>query len=145
MRQGFTLIELIIVIAILVVLAGFMTNLFSANTQKAKIAIALSDMDTIKNAELRLRALTGQFSVTQAGAPLSDGTGLTDNKDDAGKTISGWRGPYINEYKKDPWGNSYSRIIVPGVNAFNVLSMGPDGTSGTADDINQVIISSNAI
>lgn len=50
-----------------------------------------------------------------------------------------WSGPYLEDPQglTDPWGNPY-QYRVPGVRnkkGFDLWSMGPDGVSGTTDDI----------
>jgi general secretion pathway protein G len=48
-----------------------------------------------------------------------------------------WRGPYLDDIPEDPWGNPYYYQF-PGTRSnkgYDVWSGGPDGTSGTADDI----------
>jgi general secretion pathway protein G len=47
--------------------------------------------------------------------------------------VSGWRGPYLHELPKDPWGHPY--IYHRSGSDFKILSAGPDGQEGTADDI----------
>jgi hypothetical protein len=48
-----------------------------------------------------------------------------------------WRGPYLDQLMIDPWGHSYV-YTYPGrhnTNAYDLVSAGPDGRLGTADDI----------
>ncbi len=42
-------------------------------------------------------------------------------------------GRYAGDATRDSWGNTYVLVIRP--RAFDVLSLGPDGRQGTADDI----------
>jgi len=46
--------------------------------------------------------------------------------------LLGGKHRYVKELNKDPWGNDY--ILKPG-NQVTVLSAGPDGKPGTADDV----------
>jgi general secretion pathway protein G len=53
-----------------------------------------------------------------------------------------WRGPYLLQVDRDPWGNNYC-YLCPGLhntNSFDVYSRGPDGLSRSggndSDDIN---------
>jgi general secretion pathway protein G len=49
----------------------------------------------------------------------------------------GWKGPYLKDIPKDPWGNHYV-YHCPGVsntNTFDLVSWGPDEKPNTADDI----------
>ena len=48
-----------------------------------------------------------------------------------------WHGPYLDKLPEDPWGNPYI-YYYPGKhnpNAYDLLSVGPDGKEGTDDDI----------
>ncbi len=50
-----------------------------------------------------------------------------------------WSGPYLNDaIPNDPWGNPYHYVVGGphnGPNSFDLWSSGPDGVSGTKDDI----------
>ena len=48
-----------------------------------------------------------------------------------------WDGPYLEELKEDPWGNPYQYAPQgkKNVGKFDLWSNGPDGKSGTDDDI----------
>jgi general secretion pathway protein G len=51
--------------------------------------------------------------------------------------VGNWRGPYVKRTPRDPWGNEYVyRCPSPsGSSDYQLLSKGPDGEEGTADDI----------
>lgn len=42
-------------------------------------------------------------------------------------------GRYAGDATRDSWGNTYILVVRP--NAFDVVSMGPDGRQGNSDDI----------
>jgi general secretion pathway protein G len=47
-----------------------------------------------------------------------------------------WRGPYVRRVPVDPWGRAYLYRVPPNdPGDVAVLSVGPDGKEGTADDI----------
>lgn len=48
-------------------------------------------------------------------------------------TYAGWIGPYVQKINPDPWKHPY--VYEPTNDPPVVLSMGPDGKRGTADDI----------
>jgi general secretion pathway protein G len=51
---------------------------------------------------------------------------------------TGWHGPYIRRHApNDPWGNPYVYHVTQpaGEGPFTLLSRGPDGIEGTADDV----------
>jgi hypothetical protein len=61
-----------------------------------------------------------------------EGLGLTALHTDPG--VPGWAGPYLKaEDLTDPWGNALQYRVTGG--RAEVWSNGPDGESGTADDI----------
>ena len=78
------------------------------------------------------------YQMDNSGALPSTAQGLQAlvTQPEGDPAASNWRsGGYIRELPADPWGNPY-RYQQPGTNAdFDVWSAGPDGTSGTADDI----------
>ncbi|HVS73766.1 MAG TPA: type II secretion system protein GspG [Phycisphaerae bacterium] len=48
-----------------------------------------------------------------------------------------WQGPYVKEVPEDPWGRAY-RYVGPGSDGeVHVVSAGPDGVFGTADDVGE--------
>ncbi len=47
-----------------------------------------------------------------------------------------WKGPYVDAVPNDPWKHPYIyRVPGNGGKAYDLLSAGPDGSEGTADDI----------
>lgn len=114
-NNGFTLLELLMVIAIIGILASVILASLNSARDKGRIANAQSEIGTIRSALALLRTDTGlypnaasTFCRIDPGAnnevDLNDpDMGLVGN--DAG-TFSQWDGPYIVE-AVDPWGNSY--------------------------------------
>ena len=52
-------------------------------------------------------------------------------------SVTNWHGPYLDRMPADPWGNPYIYHF-PGthnITGYDLLSAGPDGKEGTADDI----------
>ena len=121
MRKGFTLIELLIVIAIVAILAGAMVPMMNVTREQARDAKASSDMDAIKTASIMLHHDTGSWP--PAG---SIGNGILDN---TGIPV-GWNGPYLDAWRLDPWGSSYSIDVVAGATG-SVSVASPGGAAGT--------------
>jgi general secretion pathway protein G len=50
--------------------------------------------------------------------------------------LPGWHGPYLKRHAVDPWGTGYVYLPPPsGSDVYQLFSAGPDGQSGTADDV----------
>jgi general secretion pathway protein G len=113
--RGVTLIEIMIVLAIIAVMAGVVVGGIMPQFEKAKVKTA-----TTACGELRTKVQSYQVDHTGVCPTLQ---AMKDEKE-IDKTFS----------DNDPWGHPYD-ISCEGGEIY-VSSMGPDGKSGTKDDIN---------
>ncbi|MHB8970596.1 MAG: type II secretion system major pseudopilin GspG [Pirellulaceae bacterium] len=131
-RQGFTLMEVLLVLAILVILGTLVVTNFSGIFASSKI----------KAAQAQLNLFEQQIDIYQldVGAYPTDQQGLQalrvappDLQDPAK-----WLGPYAKkDIPPDPWSQPYNyQLLSP--TQYKVYSAGPDGTPNTADDISSV-------
>ncbi|MEM7230782.1 MAG: type II secretion system protein GspG [Planctomycetota bacterium] len=95
-RDGFTLLELIVVITIIGIFGTMVAVNIAGTTDKARIAQIRNDIRTIYEAAVAVESQTGNWPET-----ISDIMGAKDP--DTGKKISGT----LSNYPKDPWGNEY--------------------------------------
>lgn len=156
-RGGFTLTELLIVMAILVLLVSLVgprllgskekADINSVKTQIGMFQSALEryavDMNKFPSSEQGLSALISEPAADSSGGDLEGGSDadleLEGSEEDGGSS-SNWDGPYVKTEKlpKDPWGNSYRYEFPATHNKLNVpdiWSVGPDGQENTDDDI----------
>lgn len=135
-QSGFSLVELLVAVTIMLVLAGTVAVNLMKEPGKARVARAKSDIATIKTA-IRLYesdnfAIPTQRQGLEALVARPTSEPLPKN----------WRtGGYIDrtDLPRDPWGNGYL-YFAPGRNgeAFEILSYGSDaqpGGDGDASDI----------
>lgn len=131
-RRGFTLIEVLIVISIIVLMAGLtiskMTNIFSGSqVDIAKLFVT----QTMKTPLFAYRINMGGYPSTEEGLQAL----ITAPASKADR----WRGPYVegNKIPLDPWTEPY-QYRCPGVHnkdGYDLWSKGPDRADGTDDDI----------
>lgn len=126
---GFTLVELLLVLAILATLAAIVLPKFSGRSEQAKFTAARSQ---ISNFALVLDA----FEVDNGYYPSSSQglQALMENPRDSDE----WRGPYLQQgIPLDPWGSEYIYEYPGQSNAdgYDIISVGPDGREGGDDDV----------
>lgn len=147
-RRGFTLIELMIVIAIISVIALIAIPAYSHYKDKGLIARAQSDLKSLQLAIEMLATDTGRW-------PGPNSVGVTANSEvwdlntpagglvAAGAGFSGWDGPYIQSVPKDPWGNDYffdPDYDLNGTTVAVIGSFGPNGVGPNVYDSDDVLI-----
>jgi prepilin-type N-terminal cleavage/methylation domain-containing protein len=158
-HSGFTLVEVVVVTAIIAILAGIMVPMVYRVWENADRELTVSRL-----ADLRT-ALLGDGRLFQNGVRTSFGyvgdmgelppTGsLAWLKDDPGG-LANWRGHYLPagfdpaDYARDGWGQDIDYLVTgtdAGRNSEAVLtSRGPDGVSGTADDLSVAITAADVL
>ena len=131
-RRGFTLMEVLLVLAILVIL-GSMVGVFFANTQSTAYGRAAQvQIDSFEQQLQIYRLHVGTYPTTSQGLQA-----LVTMPSDL-RQPQKWGGPYAEEaIPLDPWGNPY-RYEFSGGTKPKISSDGEDMQPGTADDISNV-------
>ncbi len=139
---GFTLIEMLVTITIVVILAGLSLGGFKFVTSKQANEQARIQIKLLERGLEEYKLDNGTFPPSGSEelfkALYTDGASSSDNKIyisdlDPNNNKQGWtQGSKI----VDPWGNEYI-YRYPGTKNpdFDLLSKGPDGSQGTPDDI----------
>lgn len=97
-NRGFSLLELIISVAILALLIGLTAPFFQGTIEDSRVAKGLSLVDTVKKAGLRFRFDTNLW-------PVEDGVASANLFESVGMPSS-WHGPYVESPLgpiKNPW------------------------------------------
>ena len=131
-RRGFTLMEILLVLAILVVLGSLVTVGYVQIQKNAMIDSARTQIKLLGEAVDLYRLEVGSY-------PSGD-QGLESLRfEPPGAPAGKWRGPYFKaDLPKDPWGNDFVYEQTQdqfGEDSFQITSFGPDRQSGTNDDI----------
>ena len=118
---GFTLIEILVVMAIIAMLAVMVApNLFNQQAGAMR-DVARTEISTLEAALDIYRLDVGEYPDTLDGL-------MEDDTDRAS-----WNGPYLRRaVPTDPWGNEY--VYEGNGREFTLLSYGADGVSGGEED-----------
>lgn len=123
-RAGFTLLELLLVLAILVVLGGVVLVNFGTAQADANVNATLTQLNALKQQ-------VEMYRIKMNSLPKSLDE-LKDGPSDASKKAK-WTGPIIDRVPDDAWGNTIN-FNVKG-NSFELRSPGLDGQLNTDDDL----------
>lgn len=159
-RGGFTLTELLIVMAILVLLVSLIGPRLLGSKQKADINAVKTQIGMLQSALEKFAVDMNRFPASEEGLqalitpPSGDTGGMSSGSGELGAATSGsdsfsdgsqsgssnWDGPYLKTetLPRDPWGKPYGYAYPPTHNKINVpdiWSFGPDGVENTEDDI----------
>ncbi len=124
-QDGFTLLEVMVVIVILGILATLVVPKIISRPDEARVIAARQDIASLMQA-LKLYRLDNQrYPTTEQGLQA------LVTKPTAQPIPPNWKsGGYIERLPKDPWGNAY-RYLNPGEHGeIDISSLGADGAAG---------------
>lgn len=132
--RGFTLIEVLIVIVIVLALGGLVAYNLLGTKERAEADIAKIEMNTIKQALRQFRFIHSRYPTDEEGLRvLWDKEAMTDETE-----LSKWQALLESPMPKDRWGSDwgYRQKSEQGdENMYDLWSFGPDKQDGTEDDI----------
>jgi general secretion pathway protein G len=122
-QSGFTLIELMVVLAIIGILAALIVPNVLGRADDARVTAARTDISNLTQA-LKL------YRLDNLRYPTSEqGLGALVQKPSTEPIPGNWR-PYLDKLPNDPWGRPY-QYLQPGLKSeVDVLSLGADGQAG---------------
>lgn len=128
--KGFTLLELLVVMVILGLLAGYVAPKYFGQVGKSEVKVTRAQIDAFDKALDQYRLDTGHYPGTAQGMSALSTKPANETK---------WDGPYLKkDVPSDPWGNAY-QYRQPGEHGeYDLFSYGKDGLpggSGEAADI----------
>jgi len=125
-KQGFTLIEIMLVVVILGILAAMVVPKLTGRSDDARRSVAKTDIES------NLALGIDLYEVDTGSYPES-----LDDLVTAPSGATGWKGPYLKKKPLDPWGRAYN-YNYPGTHnadSYDLSSSGKNGVEGDTDDI----------
>jgi general secretion pathway protein G len=120
--RGFTLLELLVVMVIIGLLAGYVAPRYFSQVGKSEIKAARAQIDAFEKALEALRLDTGRYPTTEQGLDALFRQPADESK---------WQGPYLKKaVPLDPWGHPYVYKQPGDHGDFDILSYGRDGKPG---------------
>lgn len=124
--QGFTLLELLVVIVIIGLLAAYVGPRYFSQLGKSETSVAKAQLEAFARALDAFRLDVGRYPTGDEGLGA-----LTTRAPGTPK----WNGPYLQRaVPADPWGHSYIYRSPGTQRDYEVLSLGKDGRPGGSGD-----------
>lgn len=127
-RDGFSLLEILVVLAIIALIAAVVGPRVFAQLDRSKTTAARLQAKAVKSALETMRIDIGRLPTQQEGLNL-----LMQGDPSA---VPGWQGPYMETLPSDPWARPYVYVAPSEAGAAGatgeakVLSYGADGQEG---------------
>jgi general secretion pathway protein G len=119
---GFTLLELLVVMVIIGLLAGFVAPRYFSQLGKSEVKAAMAQVSSIEKALDAYRLDVGRYPSTEQGLAA-----LVSKPSDEGR----WQGPYLAKaVPMDPWGRAYQYKSPGDHGEYDLFSLGKDGRTG---------------
>ena len=123
---GFTLLELLVVMVIIGLLAGYVGPKYFAQVGKSEIKVTRAQIVALEKSLDQYRLDTGHYPTTEQGLAALNSAPPNEPK---------WDGPYLRKnVPPDPWGNPYQYKMPGERSEFDLYSFGKDGKSGGEGD-----------
>jgi general secretion pathway protein G len=122
-ERGFTLVEMLVVLAIIGLIVGLVGPRVLNYLGESKIKTARIQIESLSSALDLYYADVGRYPSTSEGlTALVQQTG----------SVRGWNGPYLRggTVPRDPWGNPYAYRSPGEHGAFDIVSHGSRGVEG---------------
>ncbi len=124
-NEGFTLIEVMVVVIILGILAAIIVPRLTGRTEQARVVKAKTDIRSIEAALELFRLDNGFYPSTEQGLEA------LVRKPTTGRIPRNWRkGGYLKKVPLDPWGNPYIYLSPGEHGEYDLYTLGADGEEG---------------
>jgi general secretion pathway protein G len=128
---GFTLLELLVVMVIIGLLAGYVGPKYFGQIGKSEIKVARAQLDALEKALDQYRLDTGHYPAPESGLAA-----LIQKPPNEAK----WDGPYLKKIvPMDPWGRPYIYKLPGEHGEYDLVSYGKDGQPGGTGEASDIV------
>ena len=128
---GFTLLELLVVMVIIGLLAGYVGPKYFGQIGKSETKVARAQLDALEKALDQYRLDTGHYPAPESGLAA-----LVDKPPNETK----WDGPYLKKIvPMDPWGRPYIYKLPGEHGEYDLVSYGKDGQPGGTGEASDIV------
>ena len=128
---GFTLLELLVVMVIIGLLAGYVGPKYFGQIGKSEIKVARAQLDALEKALDQYRLDTGHYPAAESGLAA-----LMQKPPNEAK----WDGPYLKKIVPlDPWGRPYVYKLPGEHGDYDLVSYGKDGQPGGTGEASDIV------
>ena len=120
--KGFTLLELLVVIVIIGLLAGYVAPRYFSQVGRSEVQVARAQIESLEKALDQYRLDTRHYPTAEQGL---DALAVKPANE------TNWTGPYLKKaVPNDPWGRPYVYRVPGSKGEFDLYSLGKDGKPG---------------
>src|SRR5919197_5647592 len=120
--RGFTLLELLVVIVIIGLLAGYVAPRYFSQVGRSEIQVARAQIESLEKALDQYRLDTRHYPSAEQGLDALVSRPANEPN---------WNGPYLKKgVPSDPWGRPYVYRVPGQKGEFDLFSLGRDGRPG---------------
>ena len=120
--KGFTLLELLVVIVIIGLLAGYVAPRYFSQVGRSEVQVARAQIESLEKALDQFRLDTRHYPTAEQGLDALMVKPANETN---------WAGPYLKKaVPNDPWGRAYVYRVPGSKTEFDLYSLGKDGKPG---------------
>jgi general secretion pathway protein G len=124
--KGFTLLELLVVIVIIGLLAGYVAPRYFSQVGRSEIQVARAQLESLEKALDQYRLDMRHYPSAEQGLDALFSKPANE---------ANWNGPYLKKaVPSDPWGRPFVYRIPGQKSEFDLFSYGRDGKTGGAGE-----------
>jgi general secretion pathway protein G len=126
LQAGFTLLELLVVMVIIGLLAGYVGPKYFSQIGKSEVKTTRAQIDALGKALDQFRLDVGRYPTGEEGLQALNAAPAGEGR---------WAGPYLQKaVPMDPWGKPYQYKSPGERGEYDLYSFGKDGQAGGQDE-----------